>query len=588
MSNRSSHRSSVQFILGAAVLASLPVATANAATKYWDTSVDPNLQPAAGIWDTNTTANWSDATGGSNPLVAWQDGDDASFSNISGSTAYTVTVNGTVTANSITSAGNVTLDGGTIRIGGGITNTGGASNSPTIKSAIQLAATQNFTNTWNTGNIVVDGVISETASGQGINVVNLNAGGVSPTNGSGYLELTKANTFTGGVTIGSGTNTTNVSGLVQVRNNASLGTGTVTLNGGRLGTPASGGSAVNLANNLVVNTGTNNVLISGTGADLTLSGDITGGGVVRRFGSSLLRLSGDNSGFTGTLSHQSNELYFDNAASGSASATWELQQPARLNHGTGTLHLGAITGTNIWSRAITTSTTGTYTLVVGEANVPSASFSGELAQFNGNSSLNVIKRGSGIQSIGASGGETSNYGGTTKIEAGEWRVNGTHNGAGDYTVDAGGKLGGAGIIGLGIAARKIDVNGTLSPGNGNIGTLTVNTGSINVAGTVEMEIDLTNNTFDRLVGTHTMNYGGTLKVSFSGINEEGDSFDLFDFASYTGNFNSFQMDGLQPGQTYDFAPDTGVLTISAVPEPSAMAVLAIGAAMIVRRRRAGR
>src|SRR5579875_1999692 len=52
---------------------------------YWDTSTSSGLQPGASTWDTGTTAPWSSASTGSNPLLPWvNDGTYQAYFNTGG------------------------------------------------------------------------------------------------------------------------------------------------------------------------------------------------------------------------------------------------------------------------------------------------------------------------------------------------------------------------------------------------------------------------------------------------------------------------------------------------------------------------
>lgn len=79
---------------------------------------------------------------------------------------------------------------------------------------------------------------------------------------------------------------------------------------------------------------------------------------------------------------------------------------------------------------------------------------------------------------------------------------------------------------------------TVSPGGANaIGTLTV-TNAITLSSTTSMEVNKTSGTKDQLNCAGTITYGGTLNVTnLAGALAAGDSFKLFNAASYTGTFS---------------------------------------------------
>ena len=127
---------------------------------------------------------------------------------------------------------------------------------------------------------------------------------------AGTVALTNpTNTYTGGTTLKSGT--------LVVRDNAALGAGTITAvnattaptsqtNAPKLTTTLTGGGALalTLPNNLVVNTsyasGTYGLGIGGVDS-FTLSGLISGAGIIDKYGAGTLTLTGNTTAFTGKL-----------------------------------------------------------------------------------------------------------------------------------------------------------------------------------------------------------------------------------------------------------------------------------------------
>jgi fibronectin-binding autotransporter adhesin len=153
-------------------------------------------------------------------------------------------------------------------------------------------------------------------------------------------------------------------------------------------------------------------------------------------------------------------------------------------------------------------------------------------------------------------------------------------------IAAGGSLGGSGRIGSDVATNA----GVISPGNspGNLsfaGDLTLLSSSI-----LNMELAGTNaGTFDRILVDGAFARDGALNVSLlSYTPSAGDSFDLFDFGSASGSFGALSLPSLSSGLSWDTSQfnASGVLLVTAIPEPStALALLGAAAFLATLRRR---
>ena len=100
---------------------------------------------------------------------------------------------------------------------------------------------------------------------------------------------------------------------------------------------------------------------------------------------------------------------------------------------------------------------------------------------------------------------------------------------------AGGILAGAGTVN---GPTIVQSGGTLSPGVAGLGTLTINN-TLNLQGTLAVDINKTTGTNDVIIGLTTVTYGGTLAVTnLSGTLTTNDSFKLFSATAYTGAFAS--------------------------------------------------
>ena len=363
----------------------------------------------------------------------------------------------TFTVNTVIESDNGAAGGGIVMNGTGILTLGGSNNytgSTTLNAGtIQISADNNLGVSANpvvfNGRILeitVAGVTSaRTIDLLGMGTIQTDVGtstwsgqitGTGPLQktGGGTLVLSNAsNTYSGGTNFNAG--------IVQISTPGNIGTGTLGFNGGTLellsafasGTlpnaisvTASGGtiqSDVVAAQNPILSGNVGGVggilTINQTAAStLTFSGNITGANGFQMSGPGTLILSGNNSN-SGNTTISSGTLLI-NSDSGLSSQSNVLNNAALVfnNSGTGT-YGGSISGT------------GTLTM-----------------------------QGSG--SIDLTGNNT--YSGTTTVQAGTLFVDGTIT-ASPITVNSGGTLGGTGQV------QNVVVNGTLAPGDDNVGTL---------------------------------------------------------------------------------------------------------------------
>lgn len=201
-----------------------------------------------------------------------------------------------------TYAGGTTLSAGVLRLGdNGALGTGDL----TVDGAAALASTQAL----QVGNNVI---LGQTLSLDTTNDLRLDgevsgAGGLAAA-GPGVLTLAGANTYTGGTSIDGGT--------LRVGANTSLGAGGLTVNG------ASALQALDppvaLANDIALAGGP--LEISG-GADMTLTGDISGAGGLGKLGANTLTLTGNNTYAGGTTLSQGRIVVGANSALGTGDLT---------------------------------------------------------------------------------------------------------------------------------------------------------------------------------------------------------------------------------------------------------------------------
>lgn len=376
-----------------------------------------------------------------------------------------------------------------------------------------------------------------------------------------------------------------------------------------IGYVSSASGILNLSGGHLTSNGNLNIGDYGTGTLTVSGGTLTTGAIAR--------LGGDSSG-VGTA----------NMTGG----TWTIAStPVIGSSGTGTLNLsgGTLTSnaTTIYiglyagSVGVANLTGGTWTtqnIMLGNAagssgtlNIGGTASGGNttstlnvddwISGGSGNATINFNNNGSYAMSARLSGGTlvvnqigtgtttltngNSDYAGGTVISAGTLlvtNVSGSATGSGAVTVQNGGTLGGTGIISGSVTVQS---GGTLSPGT-SPGLLTVGSLTLDSGSTSFFEINGTTRgtNYDAVDVTGAIAYGGTLLIDFGYAPLITDTFNLFDFGSYSGNFSAVSF--VDPGYAGSFDASAGILSLTAIPEPTAwmlMALAGCGAAFFRRR-----
>jgi autotransporter-associated beta strand protein len=222
---------------------------------------------------------------------------------------------------------------------------------------------------------------------------------------------------------------------------------------------------------------------------------------------------------------------------------------------------------------------GFPTLTVGNNNATST-FSGIIRNTAG--TLGLIKTGNGTLTLTG----VNTYTGTTTVTAGTLLVNGSISGS-SVGVLSGGTLGGSGSVG----GTAVAVGGTLAPGSTGPSIGTLNFPGLVLSGTSAFEINKTGVTLTsdlaNVAGPLTL--GGILNVTASGDTLlPGDTFNLFDAATFSGSFAAVNLPTLSD---VSYSWDTSSLgtagTLTVVPEPIAAVSLfgGLGLLLSLRRRR---
>ena len=379
-------------------------------------------------WTNNADGTWSVAAN-------WQGGTpattgDAVFTSTLVTADRIITLGANTTINSLTygSTNAYTITGArTFTLTSGLTNNGSGAAIFDATTALKLGANQAWTGN---GSGLVD--VRSILSGNAIALTK---------NGTFTLQLSNANTFTGGLTVNAGT--------VQFGNNAGAGTGTLILNGGTI---LAVGAGRNLANAITVGGdftigGTTNLMLSGaislggtnrtitvtSTASATNSGIISGTAGFSKAGSGTLVMAGASANtFTGGLTISNGTIQL-----GSANRIVDLNSVT--NYG-GTLDLNNF-NESISNLTMTAGTvmTGTGTLTNGGtittvASASVATISGKLNLNGANTSFNIADGGAGSDlTISA----VITNGTITKIGAGLLTLSGANTWTGNLTNTAG-------------------------------------------------------------------------------------------------------------------------------------------------------
>lgn len=523
--------------------------------------------------------------------------------------ASTVTVNANTATINMTLKGAATLTkngGGTLLLGGPNSYTGGSS----VQSGFLKAGATNAFGTQAVtvasgatldanGNNLISDII---AAGAGVSangaVVNTSgaAGGIQrltltgnttmrdvfggfnvfgPVSASGYTLTILGNPTTGFVGIGNGNSDLGdiniISGSFYANGylpsvNGCLGRATNTITVAALGTlgfPVNGTATHN--KKIVLNGGT---IWEAQGGSPTLSGAITinsdstfdvadtltvsgaiggAGGFAKTTGGTLV-LSGSNT-FSGTTTISAGTLQLANS--------FALQNSA-LNYTNGTLSFGSLTTATFGglsgskNLALVNGSSAAVALGVVQ-NASNTTYSGVLSGAG-----SVTKLGNGTLTLSTA----NTYSGNTIVNAGTLQLSATgsisntpiiavsKNAVLDVSALAGGFVLGTNktLTGNGTMTGNLIANGTVIPGS-SVGILSIG-GTAILRGVTQMEIakNASVRTNDLLNATGAISYGGSLSVSHLGPDAlaAGDSFKLFNGASYSGAFTNLTLPAIDP------------------------------------------
>ena len=454
------------------------------------------------------------------------------------------------------------------------------SNAVTLGGSINLNGATRDLNVTNSADTTFTGTISN---------------GALTKSGSGTLNLNGTNSYTGDTTV--------TAGILAIGASSSLvNDSEVTINGGSLQLNNTAGQSLSSLN------GSSGTLSSAGSitlnqADATTSsfaGAISGNDTrIIKSGLGTLELTGTSS-YGGDTDLNTGTLVVGGTSALGTGGTLQLNggnlqaapgggafaNPVSLNAAT------TIDGSNALTLSGAATLNGFNTLTT--SNSAPTTISGNIGE---SSPSILIKQGSGeLQLTGA-----NTYTGGTFVQAGTVRINnssGSAFGTGAVTIASG-----ATLTGSGTSSSALQINGIFAPGN-SPGLATVGSGTV-LNGTLEIELGGTlradsvtfgSGTYDAInvSGSESITLGGILNVvAYEGFAPTaGDSFQIFDASSIGGTFSAINFSGFDSALNWNTANliSDGLLTVSAVPEPSTAAALLgfFGLALAATRRRLAR
>ena len=487
---------------------------------------------------------------------------------------------------------------------GNLTNTSGTARTLTVTSG-----GLSFSNNYSIGNATAANAVNLAfgsaeaiisvggASGAQIQNVISGSGGLTKA-GTGSLTLYGTNTFTGQVTINSGTITVQSAdaNLGDSGNNIFINGGSLYFNAG------------NITDARKITFGSNGGTVSSnTNTSLTLNGKLTGTANYVGFGSArgtagsgtivLGNATNDLNDFTAPIFISGNLaptlITFPQGGANTAPTTLSITADSNLGNAGNSVTLN---GGNAILQAktnnITTSRNFFLNALGGSIDTTTTTYTAS-GVISGNGNLTKVGTGTLVLS------GINTYTGATNINAGKLLVDGSLAAGSTVTVGFLGTLGGHGTIN-----GTVNVNGILSPGN-SAGQITIGTLGLGSGSTTHMEIGGTTLGTDydnvTITGASGLSYGGTLEVV--AIN----SFDLSQTGSYSlftlnsgsalGDFTAVTVGGTaltnssgvwtggDGTSTYQFTDSTGTLMV--IPEPATLGLM-LGLAslgVLARRRR---
>jgi fibronectin-binding autotransporter adhesin len=324
--------------------------------------------------------------------------------------------------------------------------------------------------------------------------------------------------------------------------------------------------------------------VAGTGT-ASVSANIQGSGGLTKANTGALILSGNNT-YTGPTHISAGVLRVGSATALPTTSAVILSNTKKVQSSGSTLVTTALdlNGFDVTVGSVAGGGTdggnvllGANTLTTGGDNTDTE-FGGQIS-----GSGNVIKSGTGEWTL--TGNNT--YSGATTVNAGSLLINGSLASA-NVTIGAAGLLGGSGVL-----SGDVQINGTLSPGN-SPGTLTLN-GDVSFASGSAIALELGSLqdviVFEGISQTLTSAGPITMAYTLGAGFVAGQAYTIMDWSAATGfdasGFDIADFVGTPSGYTadYEMLGDSLTVTLTVVPEPSALFLGLFAAAGLGLRRR---
>ncbi len=361
---------------------------------------------------------------------------------------------------------------------------------------------------------------------------------------------------------------------------------------------------------------------AGTGA-VTLAGSISGDmGLEMRSSTFTLFITGDNNGWTGS-----------NAALNPGSNSVTLGHVNAL--GSAKLSMGGGTGTGNGNKinASTSIVSNGVLAISGGSSGQDVKFTGGNFSFasgtmdpRGNkiavadgltltvrgafdSSDELVVNGASTSKVVLAGNVSvlsgTNTDGIIRVQGGTLLINGTQTVTkaatnANYAVGTGATLGGNGTLQSGGLAS---ITGTIAPGT-SVGTLTFGTNAstgdatdVQFLNTSKLAVELSSAGVSDLLaiaGDLTIDNGAILDLDLLNLETLSGDYTLATFASLAGTFSVVKYEGatiVNPiaagaiGGTHQLVYGTNAISLTAIPEPASLAILALGGLMMLPRRK---